>query len=539
MENSSFKACLFFSFLILLVVPQAFADNHIISIEVSDSDGPITPGSVIDWDKEITFSCREISNEIYQIHFAVGNENKFDLQIRNADRTTFNSVEWEDDSQHSAKSSITVLCNAFSQTGVILDAQSIEFSLPDMDGDGLHDLQDPCPTTVECLCSTTNSCPDITVLNDGVVTRGSSIQFPIDVPDLYNSILILPVYFTENSNRNLYVESIKYDTLEDCSSVNSQSPIKLGESGELSLGDTSFNNHMYYVLNPNPGVHYVCITLEDDDPAQDFIEELLASWQFYDSVNQITPFSSIIGTEQTSFTINNIGVRDIIISSTIIWRDDNVSNLDDKFVYTSNFNTFSFSELTNPTIPSQDINWNLSGLSELTTIAAKLNKTPTLFSIDLTETISISHSIAVKPSTIYLTDSIGISDSVKQVLTSITNPITNTIITPTPAPQPTPTVQSSVKSGGSSGGGGGSSSSGGGGGSSSASVSQMEKIAQWLSTPEHFKIGVRTLIALNYVDLEMSQIREPPAWFYQVPQYWENKEISDQEMFNALNYILK
>ena len=131
-----------------------------------------------------------------------------------------------------------------------------------------------------------------------------------------------------------------------------------------------------------------------------------------------------------------------------------------------------------------------------------------------------------------LNDSVGISDSILTDISTNGTPVPVPVPVPEPIPQPVNQVQ--TKSSGSSGG-----SSGGGGGSSSTSVSQMGKIAQWLSTPEHFKIGVRTLIALNYVDLEMSQIRDPPAWFYQVSQYWSNEEITNEEMFAALNYILK
>ena len=73
---------------------------------------------------------------------------------------------------------------------------------------------------------------------------------------------------------------------------------------------------------------------------------------------------------------------------------------------------------------------------------------------------------------------------------------------------------------------------------SSSNVS-LDRISEWLAIPEHFKVAVRTLSAQQYVDIEPSQIRDPPEWFYQVPQYWVNDEISNDEMFAALNYILK
>jgi len=210
--------------------------------------------------------------------------------------------------------------------------------------------------------------------------------------------------------------------------------------------------------------------------------------------------------------------------------------------------------------------------------------------LSLTETLSISDSISFKPSTIYFTETVTISDSLSFTHipvdhNTIPGPVLSnhppteltetlgisdnihwsyTPISPSncvaadpasiiaqlgsngecvifPIVQPEPVIEKSVqKSSGSSSGGG----------RTNVDVSSMDsrdsesnvsldRISKWLATPEHFKVAVKTLIAQQYLDLEPSQIKDPPAWFYQVTQYWSNDEITNKEMFNALNHILK
>ncbi len=157
--------------------------------------------------------------------------------------------------------------------------------------------------------------------------------------------------------------------------------------------------------------------------------------------------------------------------------------------------------------------------------------------VSLEENLTFSDSISIHLSKT-LTETLSISDSidVPPYPPTVTGP---PIIDPPPvgttAPEPAVTVQKS-------------SSSGGGGRigvnvspkiSDTTTTTSMDRIATWLSTPEHFKVALHNLIQQDIVDLEVSQIRDPPEWFYTTVEFWSTEQIDDEEFFNALSYILK
>ena len=167
----------------------------------------------------------------------------------------------------------------------------------------------------------------------------------------------------------------------------------------------------------------------------------------------------------------------------------------------------------------------------------------------LTETLGISDSISIKPSTIYLSETLSISGLLDYHKDhTITKSLTETlgildildyILSDPPIVEPEPlqavTVQkSSGSSGGSRTGVDVSSKI-----SDIAATTSMDRIANWLSTPEHFKVALHNLIQQDIVDLEVSQIKDPPAWFYQTVEFWSTEQIDDEEFFNALEFILK
>lgn len=151
--------------------------------------------------------------------------------------------------------------------------------------------------------------------------------------------------------------------------------------------------------------------------------------------------------------------------------------------------------------------------------AAKITKS-------LSETLSISdfldYNTRVKI-TKSLTETIGLLDILDYLPPDPPHP---PIVEPEPVQ--TVTVQKSTGSSGS--------------GRTNVDVSShtsMDRLTIWLADENYFKIAVRDLISQDLVDLKPSQVKNPPTWFYQTVEFWNTEQISDEEFFAALEFILK
>ena len=118
------------------------------------------------------------------------------------------------------------------------------------------------------------------------------------------------------------------------------------------------------------------------------------------------------------------------------------------------------------------------------------------------------------------------------VWSTVFNDSVFTIILPEPDPVPDPEPQPVSQSNGKSGGGGRIN-------LDVSSYTSLDRLAIWLADENYFKIAVRDLISQDLVDLEPSQVKNPPDWFYITVEFWDTEQISDEEFFAALEFILK
>jgi hypothetical protein len=71
------------------------------------------------------------------------------------------------------------------------------------------------------------------------------------------------------------------------------------------------------------------------------------------------------------------------------------------------------------------------------------------------------------------------------------------------------------------------------------SSTSLSRVGDWVSSKDYFKIGIRDLISKGYVEnVSTIPTQSPPDWFYNVGKEWDAGNISNEEYFNAIKYLI-
>lgn len=170
---------------------------------------------------------------------------------------------------------------------------------------------------------------------------------------------------------------------------------------------------------------------------------------------------------------------------------------------------------------------NFIGILAILTISSfSINYAHAQFTSDLTESISISDSATTQASfSLSLTDVMSFVDSVIRNLTS-------PVVEETTVTQTQPAQVQTSKSGGS--------------GRTNVNVDSvggqqvsLSRISEWSADERYFKFAIRDLISKGYLSENIDYNEKPPGWILNIGKLWDDKQISDQEFYNAINYLMK